>query len=246
MGQTLGLPVHGLLGGAAQSKIAVSYWTGQRTIEDLVRVGQRAVELGFRNLKFKARLGDPIHKQLDAVAKANPDLGFIVDFNSSYPDPASFLQVAHHLQGYNLIIEDPVPKRLEWFRQLRQRLTIPFALTPSNDAQLYEALRSEACDVFNLGGDMRNFVRSAHLAQLAGIPVWHGSGVELGIRDMSFVHAAAATRSCTIPSDTLCYMRQSDLLATPFRVEKGFIAVPDAPGLGVTLDEAAVKRYRVG
>lgn len=245
MGQVLGVPVHGLLGGMAQSKIAVSYWTGQRTIEDLVRVGQRAVELGFRNLKFKARVGDPIHKQLDAVAKANPDLGFIVDFNSSYPDPASFLQVAQHLQGYNLIIEDPVPKRLEWFRQLRQRLTIPFALTPSNDAQLYEALRSEACDVLNLGGDMRSFVRSAHLAQLAGIPAWHGSGVELGIRDMSFVHAAAATRSCTIPSDTLCYMRQSDLLATPFRVEKGFIAVPDAPGLGVALDEAAVRRYRV-
>lgn len=34
----------------------------------------RAGELGFRNLKFKARVGDPIHKLLDAVAKANPDL----------------------------------------------------------------------------------------------------------------------------------------------------------------------------
>ncbi len=245
MGQALGMPVHALLGGAAQNRVAVSYWTGQRTIEDLVRVGQRAVELGFRNLKFKARLGDPIAKQLDAVAKANPGLGFIVDFNSSYPDPATFLQVAQHLQGYNLIIEDPVPKRLEWFRQLRQRLTIPFALTPSGDAQLYEAIRTEACDVFNLGGNMRSFVRSAQIAHVAGIPAWHGSGVELGIRDMSFVHAAAATRSCTIPSDTLCYLRQSDLLATPFRVEKGYITVPNTPGLGVSLDEDALKRYRV-
>jgi L-alanine-DL-glutamate epimerase-like enolase superfamily enzyme len=69
--------------------------------------------------------------------------------------------------------------------------------------------------------------------------------VELGIRDMSFVHAAAATRSCTIPSDTLCYLRQSDLLATPFRVEKGYITVPNTPGLGVSLDEAALKKYRV-
>jgi muconate cycloisomerase len=245
MGQALGMPVHALLGGAAQERVAVSYWTGQRTVEDLVRVGQRAVELGFRNLKFKARFGDPIHKQLDAVAKANPDLNFIVDFNSSYPDPAAFLPVAQHLQGYNLIIEDPVPKRMDWFRQLRQRLTIPFALTPAGDAQIFEAIRAEACDVFNLGGNMRSFVRSAHLAQLAGIPAWHGSGVELGIRDMSFVHAAAATRSCTIPSDTLCYLRQSDLLATPFRAEKGYIAVPKAPGLGVSLDDAAMKRYRV-
>jgi muconate cycloisomerase len=245
MGQALGVPVHALLGGAAQDRVAVSYWTGQRTIEDLVQVGRRAVELGFRNLKFKARLSDPIDKQLDAVAKANPDLGFIVDFNSSYPDPATFLPMAQRLQGYNLIIEDPVPKRLDWFRQLRQRLTIPFALTPSGDAQIYEAIRAEACDVFNLGGNMRSFVRSAQIAQVAGIPAWHGSGVELGIRDMSFVHAAAATRSCTIPSDTLCYLRQSDLLATPFRVDKGYITVPNSPGLGVSLDEAALKRYRV-
>jgi L-alanine-DL-glutamate epimerase-like enolase superfamily enzyme len=92
---------------------------------------------------------------------------------------------------------------------------------------------------------MRSFVRSARLAEFAGIPAWHGSGVELGIRDMSFVHAAAATRSCTIPSDTLCYLRQSDLLATPFRVEKGYITVPNTPGLGVSLDEAALKKYRV-
>ena len=245
MGQALGMPVHALLGGAAQERVAVSYWTGQRTIEDLVRVGERAVELGFRNLKFKARLGDPIHKQLDAVAKANPGLNFIVDFNSSYPDPASFLPIAHHLQGYNLIIEDPVPKRLEWFRQLRDRLTIPFALTPASEAQMFEAVKAGACDVFNLGGNMRSFVRSAQIAELAGIPAWHGSGVELGVRDMSFVHAAAATKSCTIPSDTLCYMRQSDLLATPFRVDKGYVAVPAAPGLGVSLDEAALKRYRV-
>jgi L-alanine-DL-glutamate epimerase-like enolase superfamily enzyme len=245
MGKALGMPVHALLGGGAQDRVAVSYWTGQRTMEDLVRVGQRAVELGFRNLKFKARLGDPIHKQLDAVAKANPQLSFIVDFNSDYPDPASFLQVGQHLQGYNLIIEDPVPKRLDYFRQLRQRLTIPFALTPSGDAQLFEAIRTEACDVFNLGGNMRNFVRSAHFAQLAGIPAWHGSGVELGIRDMSFIQAAAATRSCTIPSDTLCFLRQSDLLETPFRVEKGYITVPTSPGLGVALDESALKRYRV-
>jgi L-alanine-DL-glutamate epimerase-like enolase superfamily enzyme len=191
-------------------------------------------------------VGDPIHKQLDAVAKANPGLNFIVDFNSSYPNPASFLPVAQHLQGYNLIIEDPVPKRLEWFRQLRDRLTIPFALTPSGAAQLFEAIRTEACDVFNLGGNMRSFVRSAQLAEVAGIPAWHGSGVELGIRDISFVHAAAATRSCTIPSDTLCYLRQSDLLAEPFRVERGYVAVPMTPGLGVSLDEGALKRYRVG
>lgn len=245
MGKTLGVPVCDLLGGRRQDKVAVSYWTGQRTIPDLLTVGRRAVELGFKNLKFKGRFGDPIVTQLDAVAKECPGLTFIVDFNSSYPDLASFLPVAHRMQGYNVTIEDPVPKRLDWFRQLRERLTIPFALTPSGPQQMFEAIRMEAVDVFNLGGDMRSFSRMCHTAELAGIPAWHGSGVELGIRDMSFVHAAAATRSCTIPSDTLSYLRESDLLAEPFRVKDGFVEVPRKPGLGVGLDRDALKRFRV-
>src|SRR5207247_11442880 len=99
--------------------------------------------------------------------------------------------------------------------------------------------------VFNLGFTMRDFVRVAFLAEAGGIPVWHGSGVELGIRDISFIHAAAATRSCTFPSDTICFLRQSDLLAKPFTIVNGFIEVPRGPGLGVELDEDAVRHYQV-
>ncbi|MCZ2074042.1 MAG: hypothetical protein LC130_03460 [Bryobacterales bacterium] len=245
IGKSQGMPVYNLLGGRQQEKVAVSYWTGQRTLPDLIRVGERAVELGFRNLKFKARYGDPIDRQLAAVSKAAPELSFIVDFNSSYPNLVSFLPVGQRLQQFNLTIEDPVPKRLDWFREFRRRLSIPLAITPSGAAQMYEAIRAEACDVFNLGGTMRDFVRNCYVAELAGIPVWHGSGVELGIRDMSFIHAAAATKSCTVPSDTLCFLRQSDLLATPFQVKGGYITVPTTPGLGVELDEAALRKYRL-
>ena len=245
MGKSSGLPVCALLGGRLQSKVAVSYWTAQRTFDDLVKVGETAVAKGFRNLKFKARLGDPIEKQMAAVTKASPHLNFIVDFNSSYPDLASFLPVAKRLEGYNLTIEDPFPKRLDWFRQLRQRTTIPLALTPTGPEQLFEAIKTDSVDIFNLGGNMREFVRLASVAEMAGIPCWHGSGVELGIRDMSFIHAAAATRSCTIGSDTLSYLRQHSLITPPFEPVNGYLEVPTKPGLGVELDEDAVKRFRV-
>ncbi len=245
MGKTLGVPACALLGGCFQKKVAVSYWAGQKTDADMLEVVRRAVEGGFKNLKFKARVGDDIATKMANVAKAGPSLSYIVDFNSSYPDLASFLPVAHRLQGFNLIIEDPVPKRLDWFKELKERTTIPFALTPTSNRQMFEAIRTQAVDVFNLGGNMRDFARAGYVASLAGIPCWHGSGVELGIRDMSFVHAAAATESCTIPSDTLCYLRQHDLLNKPFTVKDGFIEVPQAPGLGVGLDEDAVRKYRV-
>jgi muconate cycloisomerase len=168
-----------------------------------------------------------------------------VDFNSSYPDLASFLPVAKRLEGFNLSLEDPIPRRLDWFRELRERIDIPLALTPESPPDVMRAIREEACDILNLGFNMREFVRLAFLAEAAGFPVWHGSGVELGIRDISFIHAAAATRGCTFPSDTICFLRASDLLAKPFNVVDGYIDVPRGPGLGIELDEDALRRYKV-
>lgn len=245
MGKTLGVPIHILLGGRFQDKVSVTYWTGQRNETDLVNIARKATELGFKHLKFKAQKYDPVVELVRAVDKAAPDLELGVDFNSSYPDLASFLPVAKRLEGFRLSYEDPLPRRIDWFRELRQRVAIPLALTPESVTDVMQAIREEACDIFNLGFTMRDFVRVAFLAEAAGLPVWHGSGVELGIRDISFIHAAAATRSCTFPSDTICFLRQSDLLAKPFTIVNGFIEVPRGPGLGVELDEDAVRHYQV-
>ena len=245
MGKTLGVPIHVLLGGRFQDKIAVTYWTGQRNETDLVNIAKKTVELGFQRLKFKAQKYDPIERLVRAVDKATPELDMICDFNSSYPDLASFLPVAKRLEGFRFAYEDPIPKRIDWFRELRRRIDIPLALTPDSVSDMMQAIKEQACDMFNLGFDMRGFVRHAFLAEVAGVPVWHGSGVELGIRDISFIHAAAATRSCTVPSDTLCFLRQSDLLAKPFTVVNGFIEVPRGPGLGIELDLDAVRHYQV-
>jgi hypothetical protein len=91
IGKTLGVPVHVLLGGRFQDKIAVTYWTGQRNETDLVNIARKASELGFKHLKFKAQNYDPVAQLVRAVDKATPHLEMGVDFNSSYADVASFL-----------------------------------------------------------------------------------------------------------------------------------------------------------
>ena len=40
-------------------------------------------------------------------------------------------------------------------------------------------------------------------------------------------------------------LRVNDLIATPLHFADGHVAVPQGPGLGVELDEAAVEHYRV-
>jgi L-alanine-DL-glutamate epimerase-like enolase superfamily enzyme len=272
IGKTFGVPIHVLLGGRFQDRVAVTYWTAQRNEADLVAIAKQASELGFSHLKFKARLGTPVDQLVRAVAKAVPNLNLGVDYNQSFSDPGSFLPVAKRLEGLPLSIEDPLPGRLEWWCELRQRLAINFALTPNwrinrgeieetyysenrirsgpdgSGVQMFEAAKLGACDSFNLSDShFRGFVRNAYVAEVAGIPVWHGSGAELGIRDTAYIHAAAATRSCTIPSDTICFLREDDLLTRPFMktISNGYAEVPRGPGLGVELNEDAVRRYQV-
>jgi D-galactarolactone cycloisomerase len=36
---------------------------------------------------------------------------------------------------------------------------------------------------------------------------------------------------------------RTDLASTPFELKKGIMAIPDRPGLGVELDENALRRY---
>ena len=245
LGKALGVPAHILLGGRFQDKIAVTYWTGQRTVAELPTIAQRAVDLGFKHLKFKARKGDPVVEQVEAVRKVAPKLGLTVDFNESYLTTREFLPVAKGLDGLNIMLEDPVPRQIDSLIEIREKLNNPVALTPVGRDQMLEAVKRDACDVLNLGGPMREFVKDAYLAELAGMTVWHGSGIELGVKDMSFIQVAAATRSCTSPSDMISYMRQSDLLAEPLKIVDGYVDVPLTPGLGIELDEDKLQHYKI-
>ena len=185
--------MHILLGGRFQDQIAITYWTRQPTESKLVAEAHRAQELGFKSLKFKARVGYPVEKLVSAVVRATPDLTLMVDFDQSYPTVASFPSVGKRLEQYpNLHIEDPIPDRgdhVARLSELSKRVNIPVALTCDDPLSVMEAIRIHACEIFNFGGSMRRFVRLAYLAEAAGIPCWHGSGVELGIRDMSFIRA---------------------------------------------------------
>ena len=83
------------------------------------------------------------------------------------------------------------------------------------------------------------------MAEIAGIPVWHRTEVDLGILDASYVHACAATAACSLPSDIIGNFLREDhvFLLEPLVYEKGEVLVPEGVGLGVELDLAALARY---
>jgi muconate cycloisomerase len=37
-----------------------------------------------------------------------------------------------------------------------------------------------------------------------------------------------------------------DIIQEPFVFEEGYLVVPDGPGLGISIDEDKIRRYRIG
>lgn len=249
VGKAVKWPVYRLLGGLAQRKVLVNYWCARKNPADIRRVAQRAVAGGFNGIKMKAFPGDPVVRAVESIASVSSGLKVTVDTEGQFKSAMDFLPIGRGLDavGNMRVIEDPVAKRdVAGFVALRKQLKTPLALHQGNPAELIRFIRADACDIFNTGPapSMASFVANCYLAGAAGKPVWHGSGHELGILDAAMLHSCAAAPNCTMPSDILSFQRVDDLIVKPIDIRDSYAYVSDAPGLGVELDEDAVRRYR--
>jgi muconate cycloisomerase len=249
VGKALGWPVYKLLGGLAQRRVLVGYWTGRRTPAGIRRVAERAVAGKFTSIKTKCMQGDPVVECAEVLAKVAPGIRYIVDPNTRYKSFADFLPVAKALDriGNCLVFEDPFDKSdFAGYRKLRAEVRTHVALHLSDPRAMIRAIKEDACSVFNTGGNpgMSTFVSNCALAAAAGMPVWHGSGNDCGIVDASYLHSCAASSDCTLPSDILSFLREDDLIVEPIPIKDSYAIVSDRPGLGIDLDEDALARYR--
>jgi muconate cycloisomerase len=247
LGKHWGVPVWHLLGGKLIDRVPIDFWMGRMTAEDTAKRTQLAVKMGFRGVEMKCKLGDPIAERIGAVREIAPDFSVVLDPNERFENPAGAVEVSRTLEKFNRVVfESPVPQsRLDWYVQLRRKIPQPIALHLTSSRELLAALRLDAADYFNLLGPLKEFTQWARAAQSAGCPTWRGTGMDLGIRDASSVHAAAAA-GCQLPSDVVGHLlREDDLITEPIQMEEGCLLVSDKPGLGVELDRQALEHYRV-
>jgi muconate cycloisomerase len=276
LGHAWGVPAYQLLGGARQTQLLADYWCTRRGVDATARQAAAGHAAGFHGIKFKAALArpgtasgggtdsgradhsqwaavgedDPVVERAAAIAEAcGPRFTLTIDPNCRFYEPALALRLARRLEPFNVLtLEDPFPWRenLDAYALFRQASPVPVAIHVFTPDTVLAAIRKNAVDYLNINGSMAEFVKMAWMAEQAGLRCWHGSGVDLGIRDMSYVHAGFATGSCTLPSDIVGnFLREDDLIEEPIPFRDGYIPLPTAPGLGVTLDEAALRRYRV-
>ena len=263
-GQKLGVPVHALLGGKLRDDVEFASYlffrfadreTGEgevRTVDQLV-AHARALKAkhGFRTHKLKGGVFPPDHELAcyRAVAAALPGERLRFDPNGALPfaDAIRFARAIEDLP--NDWLEDPV-FGIAQMKALREFVRLPLATNTVvvNFEQLAANAVLRAADVILLDttfwGGIRPCIKAAGVCETLGMQVAVHSSGELGIQLATMLHLGAVLPNLSYTADAHYHHLRDDVIAGgPLRYAAGAIRVPDAPGLGVTLEHEKVREY---
>jgi len=247
LGKALDVPAHSLLGSQVREWCPLSWWAMDMPPEDWAFQCAEAVRQGYMSAKLKARPWYDLHAALEAVFAAVPrQFSLDLDFNGSLDNAANAVRFLVTLEAYEQVamIETPIPQGdVAGNAQVRSHVHRPIAMhygTPP----IMTALQQNVVDGFVVSGGAAAIMRQAHICQEANKPFWLQL-VGTGITTTWAAHLGAVLPQAKWPAITCMNIWESQLLAARIQVRGGFYRVPEGPGLGVEVDQAALERYRV-
>jgi O-succinylbenzoate synthase len=250
LGKKVGKSLRELLGGK-RSRVEVGVSIGiQDSPQSLVKRVEEYVKSGYGRAKIKIKPGRDV-EDASAVRRQFPDLRLQVDANSSYQlGDTSTLRSLDDLKL--LLIEQPLSEDDIWdHRKLQEDFKTPICLDESivSPRHARYAIEMEACRVINLKagrlGGLSQAVMVHDLCQAHSMPVWCGGMLETGVGRASNL-ALASLPNFSLPGDISASDRYyaRDITNERFDLNSdSTIDVPYAPGLGVTIDEAALEYF---
>lgn len=257
LGKELGVPVYQLLGGRVRESVPVRWGLGFGAPDAGVEELHHWVDRGFHSIKLKiGRPGTDLDLEMvRAVREAFGELiTIMVDANAAYRTPLGAYRELARLEPYDLqLIEQPLARRaLDGMAFLRQRVSAPILADESmrHFSDAYAVARAGAADVLSVyvceAGGLLAAAKAFAIGEAAGLPCTLGSQCELGIGTAAMAHLAVCMPNLGYESDITGHLRYpADVIVEQLDYEGGAISPPDRPGLGVTLDEDAVERWRI-
>jgi L-alanine-DL-glutamate epimerase-like enolase superfamily enzyme len=256
-GKAIGRPVHALLGGALRQHVPAYvtgfyYRDGERP-DDLVREAAMYVEAGYRTLKVKVGGLTPEAdaERVGRIRKAvGQDVALMLDANQGWNLPTA-LRAAKLCAPHDIFwLEDPMP----WFDErrtlarLKAEAGIPIAAgeTEVSPFGLRTLLAEGLVDYLIIdstwAGGLTTWRKAAVIAELYQVPLAAHHDPQI------HVHAVAASPTGFI-LESFADPTRDPLWFELFRerpaIVDGFMALPEAPGLGLELREETLEKYGV-
>jgi muconate cycloisomerase len=264
-GKVLGVPVYELLGGRFREWIPVGHSIGLMDVEHAVEEAQQVVKEGICHIKLKGG-PDPWRdvRVMEAVRQAvGPDIELRLDANQAYTVPVA-IRTIRAMQPCNLAFVEQPAEGIDELAVIARAVHVSImadesAWTPRDILQLREAGAAQYVSLYvTKPGGLYRARQMAAVLEAAGMEADIGGSAEFGIGMAANLHLAAASPAVTLPAimpiTTVAGKEQTqvagrtyvdDIVTDPFLYRDGALRVPDGPGLGVTIDEDKVGRYRV-
>jgi L-alanine-DL-glutamate epimerase-like enolase superfamily enzyme len=248
VGKALGVPAYRLFNlPKVRDWCPISWWTIDFPPEALVEETQEALERGYTSYKTKARPWWDVFEQVEAISAVSPAYFKLdLDWNQMLINAGNASPVLAELDKYErvAIYESPIMQRdIEGHRQIRQKTTRPIALHFDNPA-FRTVVREEMCDGFVVGGGVANVLRQGTLAEAFEKPFWLQL-VGVGLTTTLSAHLGAVLPFAQWPAVNCLNIYSDDMLVEPLTIKGGYVRVPEAPGLGIEIDEAALTRFKM-
>ncbi len=251
----LGVPLHVYLGGALDERVEFNGWIGALPPEEAAAEAVRWMKAGFRSAKIK--VGDGPEPDRDRIAAVRSAVGSAmklrIDANMLY-DAQTALKLCAMVKQYDLqLFEQPAAKDdIEGLALVRRKGGIPVMAdeTISDHESLVRVIKADAADFVKFGikqaGGILRASRMLATAQAAGIPCVIGHGFGLDPSTLAEIMLSASSRNVVPGLECVGPLKVKDTVATTrLDISSGsYVLTGDAPGIGITLDEAKLQQYR--
>ena len=267
LGKVSNLPIVTLLGGQFFECIQ-GYATGlyMRDAEDdrsnLVEEARSHVDQGFKHLKMKVGYGLAKDiRNVTAVREAvGNDIHLMIDANHAY-DATTAIRLGRELSHLNIDwFEEPVsPEDIEGYIDVRKAIGIPVAGGEAEFTRFgFRSLITQRAvdivqpDICAAGGltEGRRIADMARAWHMRCIPhVW---GTAIGrVASLHFIASLPPTPPALFPQEPLLELDltphplRDEVVLNPPEVVDGWVRVPQAPGLGIEVNEAFLENHKL-
>jgi D-galactarolactone cycloisomerase len=248
-------PISALLGGAFRGSMPY-YVSGLPRSDDNGRVElmKTWMDQGIRHVKL--HLGNGVESDLmtfDRIAALNPDLKIAIDAHWAY-STSEALRLGRQLDRRGAwFYEAPlVPEDIEGTRELAAQLCTPVAIGEAlrNRFEFAQWLRSRAMDIAQPDVGRTGITEAIAISEIAStnhVPTALHHSTGLGVSIAAGLHVSAAIAEMfafEFQPDT--YEVANRILSSPLERNGVGLIVPNGPGLGVEIDESAVRSATIG
>ncbi len=253
IGKSSKLPLYKLLGGKNVGRIR-AYASGGflKPDRDLVREMGNFVKSGFTAVKMKVGFDATNDvRQVKLIRKEiGHDVDLLIDANMGYL-PRTAIKVARELESQEILwFEEPVSADdIDGLREVRMNSTIPIAAGENEYTEFgfKEMIEKRAVDVVQAdvtrcGGvsQAREIARMAARSGMMYAPHVFGSIVGL----MASIHLiASAPNGYLLEYDQTENPLREELIDNLIEFKKGWVSVPERPGVGVEIPPRLLKKY---